>query len=367
MANLAQRAAAEPDPHLHPGLRGAGVQRGAHREADRRRHRHPAPRGGADGGALRREPGGGAGQPGPADLRRAERLLHVARHPRRRVHRGAVGHGRRRALRRLHLLPRPAGAAALVPARRLGAARPAGGRGRRWRPGRCAAPAGRCHRRPAGPSSPRWSATATICWRSTSWPTRSSSPDSSVSSWRRASPRRWPTACPLAMRAAAHRRDAGPHAALGHQRHGAAALPGRAAAARQRRGQHGLLAGAAGAAGGPGPLRERGPPAGSGALPAAGPEGHAAAHRPARARPGAVRAAQERLRAAVRSLDPARPERLDGPDPAGPAGDRAAGLDPAAVERLWRAFREGAPGMYWSRVWSVYVLIRWCHRHGVRR
>ena len=34
------------------------------------------------------------------------------------------------------------------------------------------------------------------------------------------------------------------------------------------------------------------------------------------------------------------------------------GLDPAAVERLWRAFHERAGGMYWSRVWSVYVLIR---------
>ena len=44
-----------------------------------------------------------------------------------------------------------------------------------------------------------------------------------------------------------------------------------------------------------------------------------------------------------------------------------AGLDPAAVERLWRAFREGAPGMYWSRVWSVYVFIRWCHRNQVFR
>jgi asparagine synthase (glutamine-hydrolysing) len=43
------------------------------------------------------------------------------------------------------------------------------------------------------------------------------------------------------------------------------------------------------------------------------------------------------------------------------------GLDPAAVERLWRAFLEGAPGMYWSRVWSVYVLIRWCHRNRVFR
>jgi asparagine synthase (glutamine-hydrolysing) len=43
------------------------------------------------------------------------------------------------------------------------------------------------------------------------------------------------------------------------------------------------------------------------------------------------------------------------------------GLDPAAVERLWRAFLGGAPGMYWSRVWSLYVLIRWCHNNRVFR
>jgi asparagine synthase (glutamine-hydrolysing) len=43
------------------------------------------------------------------------------------------------------------------------------------------------------------------------------------------------------------------------------------------------------------------------------------------------------------------------------------GLDPAAVERLWRAFLDGAPGMYWSRVWSLYVFIRWCHRNRVFR
>ena len=43
------------------------------------------------------------------------------------------------------------------------------------------------------------------------------------------------------------------------------------------------------------------------------------------------------------------------------------GLDPVAVERLWRAFLDGAPGMYWSRVWSVYVLVRWCHRNRVFR
>src|SRR5271163_4698793 len=43
------------------------------------------------------------------------------------------------------------------------------------------------------------------------------------------------------------------------------------------------------------------------------------------------------------------------------------GLDPVAVERLWRAFLDGAPGMYWSRVWSVYVYVRWCRRNRVFR
>ena len=43
------------------------------------------------------------------------------------------------------------------------------------------------------------------------------------------------------------------------------------------------------------------------------------------------------------------------------------GLNPDAVARLWRAYLEGAPGLYWSRVWSVYVFIRWCHRNRVFR
>jgi asparagine synthase (glutamine-hydrolysing) len=47
-----------------------------------------------------------------------------------------------------------------------------------------------------------------------------------------------------------------------------------------------------------------------------------------------------------------------------PAAVKPTGLNPGAVQRLWRAFLDGAPGMYWSRVWAVYVLIRWCHRHG---
>jgi asparagine synthase (glutamine-hydrolysing) len=48
-----------------------------------------------------------------------------------------------------------------------------------------------------------------------------------------------------------------------------------------------------------------------------------------------------------------------------PEAARTAGLDPGAVGRLWQAFVAGAPGMYWSRVWAIYVLIRWCQRNGV--
>jgi asparagine synthase (glutamine-hydrolysing) len=63
-----------------------------------------------------------------------------------------------------------------------------------------------------------------------------------------------------------------------------------------------------------------------------------------------------------RGLKDAMDETLRDPQAIAPVG-----LDPVAVERLWRAFLEGAPGMYWSRVWSVYVLIRWCHRNRVFR
>jgi len=46
-----------------------------------------------------------------------------------------------------------------------------------------------------------------------------------------------------------------------------------------------------------------------------------------------------------------------------PAMVKPTGLNPDAVQRLWQAFTDGAPGLYWSRVWALYVLIRWCHRH----
>ena len=44
---------------------------------------------------------------------------------------------------------------------------------------------------------------------------------------------------------------------------------------------------------------------------------------------------------------------------------RQTGLNPGAVGRLWQAFLDGSPGLYWSRVWAIYVFIRWCHRHRV--
>lgn len=44
---------------------------------------------------------------------------------------------------------------------------------------------------------------------------------------------------------------------------------------------------------------------------------------------------------------------------------RSAGLNPTAVLRLWSAFRAGTPGLYWSRIWALYVLVRWCRRHQI--
>ena len=46
-----------------------------------------------------------------------------------------------------------------------------------------------------------------------------------------------------------------------------------------------------------------------------------------------------------------------------PTAVKPTGLNPEAVRQLWQAFLDSAPGVYWSRVWAVYVFIRWCHRH----
>jgi asparagine synthase (glutamine-hydrolysing) len=48
-----------------------------------------------------------------------------------------------------------------------------------------------------------------------------------------------------------------------------------------------------------------------------------------------------------------------------PSQAAAVGLNGRTVTALWSAFQHGEPGLYWTRVWVLYVLIRWCHRHGV--
>lgn len=41
------------------------------------------------------------------------------------------------------------------------------------------------------------------------------------------------------------------------------------------------------------------------------------------------------------------------------------GLCPEAVQTLWRSYLSGRSGWYWTRPWSLYVLLRWCERHDV--
>jgi asparagine synthase (glutamine-hydrolysing) len=43
----------------------------------------------------------------------------------------------------------------------------------------------------------------------------------------------------------------------------------------------------------------------------------------------------------------------------------AIGINQCAAHRLWQAFGRGAPGIYWSRVWSLFVLAKWCEMNRV--
>ncbi|QVL31866.1 asparagine synthase (glutamine-hydrolyzing) [Telmatocola sphagniphila] len=44
---------------------------------------------------------------------------------------------------------------------------------------------------------------------------------------------------------------------------------------------------------------------------------------------------------------------------------RSIGLDPVPVQKLWKAFLDNQPGLYWSRIWSLHTIIDWCKRHQV--
>jgi asparagine synthase (glutamine-hydrolysing) len=43
----------------------------------------------------------------------------------------------------------------------------------------------------------------------------------------------------------------------------------------------------------------------------------------------------------------------------------SAGLSPQSVNQLWRAFQSGAGGLYWTRVWVLYALVRWSQANRV--
>jgi asparagine synthase (glutamine-hydrolysing) len=46
---------------------------------------------------------------------------------------------------------------------------------------------------------------------------------------------------------------------------------------------------------------------------------------------------------------------------------QSVGLDPDMVASVFESVMARAPGFYWSRLWALYVLLRWCQTHAVRR
>jgi len=44
---------------------------------------------------------------------------------------------------------------------------------------------------------------------------------------------------------------------------------------------------------------------------------------------------------------------------------RSVGLDPQTTKKLWLAFKRADSGLYWSRVWSIFVYLRVCRREGL--
>jgi asparagine synthase (glutamine-hydrolysing) len=44
---------------------------------------------------------------------------------------------------------------------------------------------------------------------------------------------------------------------------------------------------------------------------------------------------------------------------------KSVGLCPQEILKLWNAFENGQSGIYWSRIWSLYVLLNWVDRHKV--
>ena len=41
------------------------------------------------------------------------------------------------------------------------------------------------------------------------------------------------------------------------------------------------------------------------------------------------------------------------------------GVNAKVAATLWHSFLRGNPGLYWSRVWAIFILVSWCARHRV--
>jgi len=50
---------------------------------------------------------------------------------------------------------------------------------------------------------------------------------------------------------------------------------------------------------------------------------------------------------------------------ADPESARRVGLRSESVQTLWRSFVDGRPGLYWTRLWALHVLMEWCRTHDV--
>ncbi|MEX2217576.1 MAG: asparagine synthase (glutamine-hydrolyzing) [Phycisphaerales bacterium] len=47
------------------------------------------------------------------------------------------------------------------------------------------------------------------------------------------------------------------------------------------------------------------------------------------------------------------------------AACEGAGLSPGSVASFWRAYDTGVRGLYWTRVWALFILLWWCREHRV--
>lgn len=44
---------------------------------------------------------------------------------------------------------------------------------------------------------------------------------------------------------------------------------------------------------------------------------------------------------------------------------QSVGLNPRSAALLWQSFENADPGLYWSRLWALFVLMGWCRQHHV--